>query len=86
MTMAVVYARDTVCVSWSAGRTVLRKDDAWDADADLVRERPDLFTEQPKKLRGRRLVERATRAPGEVRATRAPRKMAKPEAEAEDAG
>lgn len=85
--MSVVFARETICVSWSAGTTLLKKDDAWDADSDLVRERPELFTEAPERLRGRRLVERATRAPGEVRATRAPRKAAKPEpeAEAEDA-
>ena len=84
--MAVVYARDTIYVAWSAGRTMLRKDDAWDADSDLVRERPELFIEEPKKLRGRPVgaprVERATRAPGEVRTVR-PRKAAAPKVDDE---
>lgn len=69
----VVYVSESLCVRWSAGTTVLKKDDAWDADADLVRERPDLFTEKVGKVHGRRtgppIVERATRAPGEVRKT-----------------
>lgn len=69
--MAVVHVRDTCSVAWSAGTTVLKKGDAWDADADLVRERPDLFTQEPGKVHGRKvgppMVERATRAPGEMR-------------------
>lgn len=69
--MPIVHARDTLCVAWSAGTTVLKKGQVWDADADLVRERPDLFTDAPTDVRGRKAgppaVERATRAPGEVR-------------------
>lgn len=69
--MDVVYVRESLCVAWSAGTTMLKKGDAWDADAALVRERPGLFTEEPGKVHGRRsgppMVERATRAPGEVR-------------------
>lgn len=69
--MAVVYANQTASVSWSGGKTLLRKDQAWDADSGLVRERPDLFTAEPEKVAGReyRPVERATRAPGEMRGT-----------------
>jgi hypothetical protein len=72
--MAVVYANQTASVSWSGGKTLLKKDQAWDADSGLVRERPDLFTDEPEKVAGRqyRPVERATRAPGEMRDVRGP--------------
>lgn len=63
--MAVVYARGDLTVAWSQGQTTLRRGDVWDADAELVRERPDLFAAEPERPAGR--VERATRAPGEVR-------------------
>lgn len=69
----VVYARDTCSVAWSAGDTLLKKGEPWAADADLVRERPDLFEGEPGRLAGRTAaprVERATRAPGEVRRPR----------------
>lgn len=69
--MAVVYAKESVSVSWSGGKTFVKKDQAWDADAGLVRERPELFSDEPVKVAGRGrqrpVVERATRAPGEVR-------------------
>lgn len=76
--MGVVYANQTVSVAWSGGKTVLKKDQAWDADSPLARERPDLFADEPEKVAGRPrggrppVIERATRAPGEVRKT-APR-------------
>jgi len=70
-TVSVVYARQSASVSYSGGKVFLKKDDAWDGDSDLVRERPELFSEEPNKVAGRgnprRAVERATRAPGEVR-------------------
>lgn len=84
--MGVVYVKDSASVAWSAGKTFLRKGDAWDSDAALVKERPDLFAAEPAKVHGRRrgsvpVVERATRAPGEVRLPSPPRprkKTAKP--------
>jgi hypothetical protein len=81
--MAVVYANQTASVSWSGGKTLLKKDQAWDADAGLVRERPELFSDEPEKVAGRASgrppVERATRAPGEMRAVPAKRAPKKPE-------
>lgn len=69
--MAVVYARGDMTVAWSSGKSVLRKDEAWDAESDLVRERPDLFAEAPGRAAGAApRVERATRAPGEQRGPR----------------
>lgn len=67
--MSIVYAKGTMSVAWSAGRTTLKRGQAWDGDADLVRERPDLFAAEPERPAGRPAgrVERATRAPGEVR-------------------
>lgn len=69
--MSVVYANQSASVSWSGGKTFLKKDQAWDSESGLVRERPDLFSDEPTKVAGRseirRGVERATRAPGEVR-------------------
>jgi len=69
--MAVVYANQTASVSWSGGKTLLKKDQPWDADSGLVRERPELFSDEPGKVAGRPpgrpVIERATRAPGEVR-------------------
>jgi hypothetical protein len=73
MEMGVVYAKENLSVAWSQGKTTLRKGAPWDADAQLVRERPDLFEDQPAKVAGRvgpPVVERATRAPGEVRRPR----------------
>jgi len=63
---AVVYATSDLTVAWSQGQTTLRRGDVWDADAALVKERPDLFAAEPERPAGAR-VERATRAPGEVR-------------------
>lgn len=71
--MGLVFVRESLIVAWSAGQTVLKKGDVWDADADLVRERPELFSEETASVRGRKaeppVVERATRAPGEMRRT-----------------
>lgn len=74
--MAVVYANTEGVVIWSQGQSPLTKGEAWDSEADLVRERPDLFDEEPTLVRGRRVpveetpVERATSRPGEKRPTR----------------
>jgi hypothetical protein len=83
--MPVVYAKQSVTVAWSEGKTYLRKDAAWDSESGLVKERPELFTDEPEKVAGRphgrhagRPIERATRAPGEQRVT--PAKKAAPSA------
>lgn len=70
--MAVVYARQSLSVAWSGGKTFIKRDQPWDADSGLVRERPELFTDEPTNVAGRMrgrppVIERATRAPGEVR-------------------
>lgn len=69
--MSVVYANQSASVSWSGGKTFLKKDQAWDSESGLARERPDLFSSEPTKVAGRsevrRGIERATRAPGEAR-------------------
>jgi hypothetical protein len=79
--MGVVYARQSASIAWSGGKTFLKKDQAWDADSGLVKERPELFTDEPAKVAGRvagrPVVERATRAPGEMRVT--PAKKAAPQ-------
>jgi hypothetical protein len=71
--VAVVYARESASVSWSGGKTFVKRDQAWDSDSGLVRERPELFSAEPVAVAGRSrirpVVERATRAPGEVRRT-----------------
>lgn len=67
------YANITGAVRWSGGTTLLRKGQSADPDHPLVKERPDLFTgdEPGASLSApqRSTVERATRAPGEVRDT-----------------
>lgn len=67
------YSTINGAVRWSGGTTLLRKGQSADDDHPLVRERPDLWTEQapgaslsaPRS--GPPVVERATRAPGETR-------------------
>lgn len=67
--MGVVYPKRNTVVSWSGGQTPVRTGDAWDDQAKLVREKPDLFTTEPTHLHGapRGRVETATQAPGEKR-------------------
>lgn len=72
--MGHVFARTNCVVAWEGGQTSLVEGQVWDADAELVAARPDLFTEEPPKVHGRReggrRIESATRAPGERRRTR----------------
>ncbi|MFW6034490.1 MAG: hypothetical protein ACOC9R_05070 [bacterium] len=71
--MATVYARRSAGVGRAKGGvTFVRKGQAYDDSHELVREHPSLFAPEPEEVTGRRGVERATRAPGEKRAT--PRK------------
>lgn len=82
-TREVVFAKLTGSVAWSRGRTHLSKGKAYDANAPIVRERPDLFEGHPSAPEQERVarseapvVESATRAPGEKRRTQRPRKSA----------
>ena len=88
--MSVKFANKTVVV----GSVTVRRGDAWAADSEMVKVRPDLFDDEPTRVatggprhaaevpqeRLPHQVERATRRPGEKRATpprkRAPRKRA----------
>lgn len=77
--MATVFAKVSASIAWSGGKMLLKKDQPWDAESALVKERPDLFTDEPERVagrprRGRAVIERATRAPGEMRETKRPRK------------
>lgn len=77
------YSKVTGAVRWSGGTTLLRKGQTADPDHPLVKERPDLFDESvpgPSLSVPKPTVERATRAPGEVRQTprRGPRKRTEP--------
>jgi hypothetical protein len=73
------YSQISAVVRWSGGTTVLRKGQSADEDHPLVKERPELFTDA---VPGASLaaappaVERATRAPGEVRVTESPSRRA----------
>jgi hypothetical protein len=86
----VKYSKVAGAVRWSGGTTLLRKGQSADDDHPLVAERPNLWTDEaPGASLGTRraapVVERATRAPGEVRQTRRgsgrARKAAEPEVE-----
>lgn len=74
------YSSFAGIVAWSQGEILLRHGQSIEEDHPLYKERPDLFqglapgadlTAQPQH--GEPLVERATRAPGEVRSTRVPK-------------
>lgn len=69
------YAKDTLVVRWSGGTTTLREGMTVEDDHPLALERPDLFGDgaAPAQLAAPPVIERATREPGEQRATRAPR-------------
>jgi hypothetical protein len=71
------YSKIAGVVRWSGGTTLLRKGQSADEDHGLVKERPDLFTDQVPGAslsvpKSKPAVERATRAPGEVRVTESP--------------
>lgn len=84
--MNLVYAKATV---WVTSSLQLHEGEAWIADDPIVQRRPDLFTDTPRIVRTtlsraeiaareQAPVEQATRAPGERRATRRPRKRSEP--------
>jgi hypothetical protein len=75
----VKYSKLAGVVRWSGGTTVLRKGQSADDDHGLVKERPELFTDvapgaslSVSASKPAPAVERATRAPGEVRVTESP--------------
>lgn len=51
--MGVVYARYDTTVVWSGGLSVTALGDVWDDGAELVAERPELFSAEPTRVRGR---------------------------------
>lgn len=72
------YSSFSGIVAWSGGEILLRQGQAADDDHPLVLERPDLFqglapVAELSTSNTPPQVERATRAPGETRNTRAPR-------------
>jgi hypothetical protein len=67
--VAIVYVKETVGLDLEGGTVTLRRGDAWDAGAQIVKAHPHLFEDEPANVLGR--VERATRAPGERRTTKA---------------
>lgn len=83
------FSRIAGVVRWSGGTTLLRRNQSADDDHPLVVERPDLWTDEVPGAslstgKATPVVERATRAPGEVRQTprRGPgrtRKVTEPE-------
>jgi hypothetical protein len=61
---------DGVVQTESQGSVKLDPGTPWADDADVVRERPDLFGDDPAvPLRGGRIVENARQAPGQGRIT-----------------
>lgn len=68
------YAKIAGSVSWSQGRTLLRKGQSIEDDHPLLEERPDLFTDQepPADIHTPTRVETGRQGPGEHRMERAP--------------
>lgn len=66
------YAVVTGNVAWSQGTAQLKRGMSAEDDHPLVLERPDLFSDQAPdaELSAGPVIERATAAPGEKRATR----------------
>lgn len=69
----IMYSKQDCVVRWDGGNTILRKDQTIEEDHPLVAQYPNLFTyDVPRaSLHGTSgpVVERGTRAPGEVRRT-----------------
>lgn len=67
------YSKIEGVVRWSGGTTVLRRGQSIDDDHPLLSEKPTLFDDEDPGASiitpGAPVVERATRAPGEVRTT-----------------
>jgi hypothetical protein len=64
------YSNFEGILAWSGGTMTLRKDQTIDDDHPLVTERPELWSAEPSTASlSTPTIERATRAPGEVRNT-----------------
>ncbi|MEU3255916.1 hypothetical protein [Streptomyces sp. NPDC006997] len=84
------YVKRSLAVRWSGGTMALREGQSIADDHPLVAARPELFTDSEPEpdikmpavpgRHGAPRVERATRAPGEVRKT-APRKRPAPKSD-----
>lgn len=72
--MALKYATAACAVRWKGGVVRLAEGDAWPADDEFVKARPEFFADEPTKVHHSRgaeaPVEQATARPGEKRATR----------------
>lgn len=72
--MGIVYAKESAAVQHGDGAPiVIPRGTAYDDTHHIVKAHPELFEVEPSRVAGRPAVERATRAPGERRTTRAPR-------------
>lgn len=79
--MEVVFAKDTLNVTFNGQRHHIPRGQAWDKADPLVARFPDAFSADERYVHrtvaeesaGEAPVERATRAPGERRETRRPR-------------
>lgn len=49
----VVYAKYDMTVVWSGGMSPIAMGEVWDSEAELVNARPDLFSAEPTRVRGR---------------------------------
>lgn len=74
--MGIVYAKESTAVEHNGGALVIPRGTAYDDDHDIVKAHPEIFEGEPSRVAGRPTVERATRAPGERRGTRAPSQTA----------
>lgn len=71
--MAYKFANMSGTVFIGNRRVALRVDEAWDVSADIVKQRPEMFNDDPSRIHGTPAdvpVEQMTAAPGEKRATR----------------
>lgn len=71
--MAIVYVKESCGLGIDGGVIHLSRGDAWDSSAQIVKDNPGLFENEPTNVLGRP-IERATRAPGEKRPAGKPEK------------
>jgi len=84
--VSYVYPNCVTVVLYEGGRVRLNPEQKWDSDDPFVKARPEFFSADPRNVAhsaGFEPVERATRAPGEMRPTRRSPKPKSSEAKAE---
>ena len=83
--MDMKYPTSSMVVGYKDQRIRLTKDEPWDATDPLVKDRPELFRDEPDKPRRSTPVEQATASHGETRKAQPPAKprTSKPKAEPE---